>query len=197
MIDPSILAGFMPWIIFALASNFISTRLAAFIGLALTLILFLPNALKKTHTSMDLFGVIFFLLLALASLALSEGDIERLNIWSGVLIYGGLSIFSWATILRGDPFTREYARRMVPKEHWQSSLFLNSTKSIAMGWSTAFLGATVISLGGVLIGFKGSLTYSLGLVCMIIAIFWHRKVLAAAEADGKQLKEDAQRDLMA
>jgi hypothetical protein len=114
MIDPSILAGFAPWIVFAFASSFIDTRLAAFIGLAMTLILFLPGALKRTYTSMDLFGVIFFLLLALSSLAFGEGDLERLKSWSGVLIYGGLSVFSWATIMRGDPFTREYARRMVP-----------------------------------------------------------------------------------
>ena len=194
MIDPSILAGFVPWIAFALASSFTGVRLAVFIGLALTLILFLPHALKKTYTSMDLFGVIFFLLLALTSLALSEGDLQRLKIWSGVLIYGGLSVFSWATILRGDPFTREYARRMIPREYWQSSLFLNSTKSIALGWSTAFLVATVISLVGALMGFKSSLIYSLGIGRMIIAILWHRRVLAAAETEGKRLREAAKND---
>jgi hypothetical protein len=194
MIDPSILAGFLPWIAFALVSSFTSTRLAAFIGLALALILFLPRALKKTYTSMDLFGVIFFVLLALASLTLSEGDLERLKIWSGVLIYGSLSVFSWATILRGDPFTREYGRLMVPREYWQSSLFLNSTRSIALGWSTAFLMATVISLAGVLMGFGSLLIYSLGIGCMIIAILWHRRVLAVAEAEGKRLREAAQKN---
>jgi hypothetical protein len=107
------------------ASSFIDTRLAAFIGLVATLILFLPSWRKRTYTSMDLFGVIFFLPLASSSLALGEGDLARLKSWSGVLIYGGLSVFSWAAILRGDPFTREYARRMVPREYWQSSLFLN------------------------------------------------------------------------
>jgi hypothetical protein len=35
---------------------------------------------------MDLFGVIFFMLLALSSLGLGEGDLERLRSWSGVLI---------------------------------------------------------------------------------------------------------------
>ena len=194
MIDSSILAGFLPWIAFALVSSVTSTRLAAFIGLALALILFLPRVLKKTYTSMDLFGVIFFVLLALASLAFNEGDLTRLKIWSGVLIYGSLSVFSWATILRGDPFTREYGRRMVPKEYWQSSLFLNSTKSIALGWSTAFLMATVVSLAGVLMGIGGLLIYSLGIGCMIIAILWHRRVLAVAEAEGKRLREAAQKN---
>ncbi len=194
MIDSSILAGFVPWIVFAIASGFVGTRMAAFIGLALTLILFLPRALKRIYTSMDLFGVVFFLLLALSSLTLSDSNLERLKIWSGVLIYGGLSVFSWATILRGDPFTREYARRMVPKEFWQSSLFLNSTKSIALGWSAAFLGATVISLAGVLMGFRSSLIYSLGIGCMIIAILWHRRVYAATQAEGKRLRDAGHKD---
>ncbi len=66
-----------------------------------------------------------------------------------------------------------------------------------MGWSTAFLGATVISLAGVLMSIKSSITYSLGIVCMIIAIFWHRKVLSAAEAAGKLLREATQRDNVA
>lgn len=194
MIDPSILAGFAPWIIFAIASGFLNTRIAAFIGLALTLIIFLPNAMKKTYTLMDLFGVIFFLLLALTSLAIREGDLERLRIWSGVLINGSLAAFTWATILRGDPFTREYARRMVPKEHWQSRLFLESTKSIAMGWSTAFLGATVIFLAGALTGFNGSLIYVLGIGCMIPAILWHRRVYEATQTEGKRLREAAQKN---
>ncbi|MGA9097733.1 MAG: hypothetical protein WB392_02240 [Methanotrichaceae archaeon] len=194
MIDPGILAGFVPWIAFVVASSFLGTRLAAFIGLALTLILFLPNVLKKTYTSMDLFGVIFFLLLALSSVALSDVDLERLRAWSGVLINGSLAFFTWATILRGDPFTRAYARRMVPREHWQSSMFLNSTKSIALGWSTAFLGATVIFLAGALMGFNGSLIYVLGIGCMIPAIFWHQRVYAAAQAEGERLREAAQKN---
>ncbi len=192
MIDPNILAGFVPWIAFAIASNFVDTRLAAFIGLALTLILFLPNVLNKTYTSMDLFGVVFFILLVLSSLVLGEEELSLLKLWSGVLIYGGLSAYSWATIIRGDPFTREYARRMVPKEYWQSKLFLDSTKSIAMGWSIAFLGATIISLAGVLMGFRSSLISSLGIGCMIIAIFWHRRVLNAAQAEGERLRKETQ-----
>ena len=194
MIDPGILAGFMPWIIFAISSSFLGTRIAALIGLALALIFFLPNALKKTYTTMDLFGVIFFLLLALSSLTLDGENLERLRAWSGVLINGGLALFTWATILRGDPFTREYARRMVPKEYWQSRLFLESTKSIAMGWSTAFLVATVIFLAGALMGFSGSLIYVLGIGCMIPAIIWHQRVYNAAQAEGERLREAAQKE---
>ena len=194
MIDPGILAGFVPWIVFVVASGFLGTRLAAFIGLALALVFFLPNVLKKTYASMDLFGVVFFLLLALSSLTLSGENLDHLRAWSGVLINGGLAFFTWATILRGDPFTREYARRMVPKEYWQSSLFLDSTKSIALGWSTAFLVATVIFLAGALTGFNGSLIYVLGIGCMIPAIFWHQKVYAAAQAEGERLREAAQKD---
>lgn len=194
MIDSSILAGFVPWIVFAIASGFVGVRTAAFIGLALTLILFLPRALKRDYTSMDLFGVVFFLLLALSSLFLSIGGLESLKLWSGALIYGGLAVYSWGTILRGDPFTREYARRMVPKEYWQSRLFLESTRSIALGWSTAFLGAAIISIAGVLMGIGTSLIYSFGILCMIIAILWHRRVLAAAQAEGERLRKAAQKD---
>jgi hypothetical protein len=193
MIDPGILLGFVPWIAFAISSGFMSFRLAALLGLVLTLILFLPHALKKTYASMDLFGLVFFLLLTLASLAMSDADLEHLKTWLGVLIYGSLSVYCWATILRGDPFTREYGRRMVPKEYWNSELFLNSTKSVAMGWSMAFLVAAVISLAGVLMGLGFLIIFSLGIGCMILAILWHRKVLNVAEEEGKRLRGAAQK----
>ena len=195
MIDPGILAGFAPWIVFAIASGFIGTRLAAFIGLALALIIFLPSAFKRTFMSMDLFGVAFFVLLALSSLALKESDLDTVRSWSGVLIYGCLAAYSWATIIRGDPFTREYARRMVPKEYWKSSLFLDSTKSIAMGWSTAFLGAAAITLAGALLDVGSMIVYLLGIGCMVAAIVWHTRVQAAAEAEGNRLRAVAKKDL--
>jgi len=194
MIDPSILVGFVPWIVFAIATSLTDLKTASLIGLVLTLILFLPRAIKKTYTSMDLFGLIFFLLLTLASFTMNEQGLAYLKGWSGMLIFGSLSVFSWATILRGDPFTREYARRMIPREYWQTSLFLNSTKSIALGWATAFIAATAISLGGALMGRGGLLIYSLGIGCMIIAILWHNRLLAAAEAEGNRLKEADQKD---
>ena len=194
MIDPSILLGFVPWIAFAIASGFMSFRPAVLLGLVLTLILFLPHALKKTYASMDLFGLIFFLLLTLASFVMSDADLEHLKTWLGVLVYGSLSLYCWATILRGDPFAREYGRRMVPKEYWRSELFLNSTKSIALGWSMAFLVATVISFVGVLMGLGFSVIFSLGIGCMILAILWHRRVLNAAEEEGKRLREAAQNE---
>jgi hypothetical protein len=56
------------------------------------------------------------------------------------------------------------------------------------------LGATAISFIGALMGVRGSIVYSMGIGCMIIAILWHSRVLAASEAEGKRLREAAQRD---
>jgi hypothetical protein len=70
----------------------------------------------------------------------------------------------------------------------------NRIRDTALGWSTAFLMAIVISLAGALMGFGGLLIYSLGIGCMIIAIFWHRRVLTIAEAEGKRLREAAQKN---
>jgi hypothetical protein len=168
-------------------------KLAALIGLALKLLLFLQSALKRRYTTMDLFGVIFFMLLAPSSLVLGEGDRERLRSWSGVLIHGGLGGLFLGHDPAGRPLHKRVRASHGSKGYWQSSLFLNSTKSMALGWSTAFLAAAAISLACSLIGFGSSIIYAMGIGCMVIAVLWHSRVLAASEAEGGRLREAAKK----
>lgn len=188
MIDPSILIGFMPWIVFAISSSFFGLKIGALIGLALQVALFIPMARKRTYTILEAFSLVFFALLVIGFLALDEQSIENLTRWSAALSYGGLALITWATIAIGDPFTRQYARRTIPKEWWTSELFLSSTMSIALGWAVAFLGATVISVIGAFSGFKWTFIHGLAIGCMLLAILWHKRVLEETEAKAKVLR---------
>jgi hypothetical protein len=78
---------------------------------------------------------------------------------------------------RVSPFTRQYARRTIPKEQWINELFLTSTMSIALGWAVAFLGATVVSVKGALSGFNFLSIHSLAIGCMLLAILWNKRIL--------------------
>jgi hypothetical protein len=189
MIDPSILIGFLPWIVFAIVSSFLGTKIGAIICLTLQIALFIPMARKRAYTILEAFSLVFFVILAIGFFALGEQSIENLNRWSAALSYGGLALITWATIAIGDPFTRQYARRTTPKEWWTSELFLSSTMSMAVGWAVAFLGATIISVIGALMGFRFIFIHSLAMGCMLLAILWHNRVMAETKAKAKVLSD--------
>lgn len=193
-IDPSILAGFLPWIAFAVASSFLGLKVGAFIGLALQIIFFVPVALKRNYTTLEVFGLVFFILLAAASLAIGEKDLESLAQWSAALSYGCLAAVAWATIALGDPFTRQYGRRTVPKEYWTSQLFLSSTSSIALGWGIAFSGATAVSIIGALTGMNWRVLQALALGCMLLATLWHARIMKETQEEAKRLLEMKERE---
>ena len=134
-------------------------------------------ARKQTHTTLEAFSIAFFVVLVIGFLVLDEQSIENLTRWSAALSCGGLAFITWATIVIGDPFTRQYARRTTPKEQWTSELFLSSTMSIALGRAVAFLGATEVSVIGARSGLNFFSIHSLAIGCMILAIIWHKRIL--------------------
>jgi len=188
MIDPSVLIGFLPWIAFAIISSFFGLKIAAIIGLALQIAIFIPMARKRNYTTLEVYSLAFFVLLTIGILSLDGQGLENLSRWSAALSYGGLASITWTTIAIGKPFTIEYAKRMTPKEWWTSELFISSNKSISLGWSIAFLGATVISITGALSGFKFLFINGLAWGCMFLAIIWHKRVLDDTMAKAKVLR---------
>ena len=56
MIDPSILIGFLPWIVFAIVSGFFGIKIGSLIGLALQIAFFIPTARKRTYTIIEAFS---------------------------------------------------------------------------------------------------------------------------------------------
>jgi hypothetical protein len=189
LIDPGVLLGFLPWIVFAVVSSFFGLKMGVLIGLSLEIAFFIPVARSRNYTILEAFSLAFFVILATTFFILSEPDIERLTKWSAALSYGGIAFITWTSIAIGDPFTRQYARRTVPKELWTNELFLSSTMSMALGWSIAFLGGTIISIVGALLGLKWIFIHSLAAGCMVLAIFWHNRIMNETQAKAKKLQK--------
>jgi hypothetical protein len=187
--DRSVLTGFLPWIAFAISSSFLGLKAGALIGLAMQLPIIYKMAAKHEFMSFDAFGIIFFIFFVIMSFTLSEADLERIGMWSAAVSYSGLALISWATIALKDPFTRQYARRTVPKELWNSELFLSSTLSIAIGWSVSFTGATIVSAAGALAGLRTIIIQGLALVCMLLAILWQKRIMEKTQARAEQLRK--------
>ena len=187
--------GFLPWIAFAVSSSVLGFKAGAVIGLALLLPNFVRMVLKRDFIILDVFGFAFFIFLVITSFTLRNSDLEGFVRWSAAMSYGGLALISWATIAIGDLFTRQYARRSVPKEYWKNDLFLSSTMSMAVGWSAAFFGAFAVSFVGALSGLKVVLIQGLALGCMLLAILWHMRVMDETQAKAKKMQEEQSKKL--
>jgi hypothetical protein len=94
MIDPSILIGFLPWIVFAIVSGFFGIKIGSLIGLALQIAFFIPTARKRTYTIIEAFSLVFFVILVIGFLVLDVRSIENLTRWSAALSYGGLAFIN-------------------------------------------------------------------------------------------------------
>jgi hypothetical protein len=189
MTNLGVLLGFLPWIVFAIGASFFGLKIGVLIGLALQIALFIPVARSRTYTTLEAFSLAFFIMLATSLFILSEQDIELLTRWSAALSYGGLAFISWASIALGDPFTRQYARRTVPKDLWTNKLFLSSTMSMALGWGVAFLGGTVVSIIGAILGLRWIFIHGLAWGCIVLAILWQNRIMNETQAKTRQLRK--------
>ena len=73
---------------------------------------------------LEVFGVVYFGVLAVLGLVAPDGTIRWLELWAGELSSIALAAFAVFTLLIRRPFTLAYAKDTTPREHWDSPLFL-------------------------------------------------------------------------
>jgi membrane protein implicated in regulation of membrane protease activity len=71
--------------------------------------------------ALEVFGAVFFAVLAALGL-MAPGDVIRwLEAWAGEVSSVSLALFAVVTLLIGKPFTIAYAKDSTPSEHWDTS----------------------------------------------------------------------------
>lgn len=137
----SIVAGFVPWIVFSV----IATRLAAngvawsaLIAVAMTVIALVHGRRRHAPTRLNLYSLGLFGVMAVVGFVGGPGVDQWLYDWGrplvGVVL--GLLILVSAPF---SPFTAEYARRTTPREYWSSPTFLKINRTISAVWGVALV----------------------------------------------------------
>jgi MFS family permease len=137
----SIVAGFVPWIVF----SFVSTRLAAdgvawsaLVAVAMTLIALVYGRRRHAPTMLNLYSLVLFGAMAVAGFV-GGPDVDRwLYDWGrplvGVVL--GLLILAFTPF---SPFTVEYARQTTPREYWGSPVFMKINRTVSAVWGVALV----------------------------------------------------------
>jgi hypothetical protein len=133
----SILLGFLPFLAFAVLSLASGPIIALIAGAAVSAALIIRNHVRGGTLKILEAGT-FVLFTALAVYTVTAGHgLSIIGVRLCVDI-GLLAIVLVSMIVR-RPFTLQYAREQVAKEHWSSPAFIRVNYVITTGWAVAFL----------------------------------------------------------
>lgn len=138
-----LLLAFSPWIAFWIISAGHS-MLSLKIGICVATLLVIVMGLTRLHRGAILWAGVIFFPFALVSVAWLQDKwvIHHL----GVLASGTLFVTTVVSILSGHPFTEDYAREHVPREMWDSPVFIRSCYVLTSFWGAIFLANTLVNL---------------------------------------------------
>jgi hypothetical protein len=143
----SVILGFAPFIAFFALSSLISPLAGLAAAFAISLIMTGLNWKRgKSFKILDvgslvLFGSITLIILVVAP-DWSIGEV-------GLAVNGGLTLISLLSLVIGRPFTLQYAKEQIPKQYWNTPLFIRTNQLITIVWTLAFAistGATAASI---------------------------------------------------
>lgn len=142
-------SGIAPWVLLSVISGpgRFEEAVSAALGLALLLLWVGYRRGIPVHL-LELFGVVFFGVLAVFGLVGSAGTIDWLELWAGELTNIALAVFVAVTLLIRKPFTLAYARDTTPRELWDSPVFLRINYIISAVWGLSFAVAAVVGFIG-------------------------------------------------
>jgi intracellular septation protein A len=129
--------GFAPWILYWILVSDNSYEEAAVAGLiAAVVIAVIGVSHGRRPKILDYGTIVWFGFLAIIAAPVDEVFFAD---WSYVLSNFALAAIVLVSIVVGEPFTRQYAREEVPRENWNSPIFMRATAVIAWVWLGAFL----------------------------------------------------------
>jgi len=141
--------GFAPWIAMSVIEGPQRFELAAGLAFAIALLAGVLGALVGERLKLlDFAGIVFFAGLVVAGLLVDEHGLHWLERWSGEISNGAIALIAIFSIAIRMPFTIQYARETVPREHWSSPQFLHINYTITWVWAGAFVVTAIVGFLG-------------------------------------------------
>ncbi len=138
--------GMSPWIIFSVLVGPGRYEFAVGVALGLAVLIFVLGRVVHRGSAVKLLeitDIVFFALLAGIGIAASPDTLHWLETYAGELSNLALVVIAFGSLAVGMPFTMQYARESVGREHWNSPQFLRANQVITGAWGLAFLIAAI------------------------------------------------------
>ncbi|MFD3696830.1 hypothetical protein ACFWUZ_11880 [Streptomyces sp. NPDC058646] len=165
-----ILTGFAPWIIFDVVAGPSTWELAALTALVASVVLNLPDLRHGSVKLLQVTGVVFFAVVSVLALVLGRHDLLWLETYAQTLSSAVIAAVALGS-LAFTPFTEQYARESVPREHWGSPLFRRTNRVLTAVWGAVFVLIAVFGLVAVEAGRHGDwFNWVIPVVLLVLAV---------------------------
>ncbi|MCX7123861.1 MAG: hypothetical protein NTV32_09440 [Gammaproteobacteria bacterium] len=132
----NILKGFLPWILFSVLYGNTPGQFEIALWIALISTVILDRSSFKEGNILSWVSLVYFLLLLVSCYYFPSPWLQA-NMW--VVSNGVLASMAFGSCLAKQPFTYQYAKKQVPKAHWNSSLFIQINTILTYIWGVIFL----------------------------------------------------------
>ncbi|ABE33981.1 putative membrane protein [Paraburkholderia xenovorans LB400] len=160
------LLTFAPFIAFAVIERIAGSPAGLIAGALVAAALLLRDFVSPTrHVKLLEVGTVL-LFGALAVYALTS-DAQWSIAAVRLRVDAGLTLIVLATIALRQPFTLQYARETVDREHWNSAHFLHVNYVISAAWAGAF---AILVLADIAMAYAPAPLHSTGVIASVIAL---------------------------
>jgi hypothetical protein len=162
----NILLAFIPFIIFAVLDRLLGPTQGLIGGAAASVALLARDWVRpgRVVKILEVGTTVLFGALALYAVFAHPS-------WSIIAVRlavdAGLLVIVLLSMAMGKPFTLQYAREKVAKEHWDSPAFLRTNYVITSAWALAF---AVMVLAELALLYRPSLSPRIGMIAIVLAL---------------------------
>lgn len=166
----NLLFAFAPWIIFDVIASPSTWEYAALAGLVAAVVLNLPDMRRGSYKTLEVTGIVFFVVLSLLALFLDRQDLYWVERYAQVLSSGVIAVVALGS-LAFVPFTEQYARESTPREVWGRPVFRRVNRVLTLVWGLVFAVTALLGLIAVHTG-SGSdwLNWIIPVVLLVLAV---------------------------
>ncbi|MCK9422803.1 MAG: hypothetical protein M0Q38_09405 [Bacteroidales bacterium] len=138
-----LMLGFLPWLLFLFFSgNTMSSLKIAIVISLVTSVVFGFGDLKRGFILQWGTCLFFFICLITVDFLNNLWVAKEMDLLSNL----ALSTIMWFSVIIGKPFALQYARRGLPKEHWNDKNFVRGCRFITVVWACLMTFAVLISI---------------------------------------------------
>jgi hypothetical protein len=125
--------AFVPWVLFSFVSHHDTLLAGSVVALAAALFI----AARSGPKLPEIAAILAFTGFTVAAILVDASVATDLTRYARAIAAGVLALMAFGSLL-GTPFTEQYARESVPREHWGSPAFRAVNRKITAMWGLVF-----------------------------------------------------------
>jgi len=128
------------WVLFWVLVERGAPHVAPLVGLMIALAVNASSVIRGHPKALEIGTASFFAGFGLASLVVDPAWLER---WAHVMGSGALALTTLVSLAVSRPLVMQYARERVPRDRWDSSVFVKRCAVITWVWFAAFAAVAI------------------------------------------------------